>query len=56
MITEEMLARSRAIQPSVEWTNYVRSQYSPAADSKVVVAWDTPVSYTHLTLPTNREV
>jgi len=44
MITEEMLARSRAIQPSVEWTNYVRSQYSPAADSKVVVAWDTQTS------------
>lgn len=41
MLTEAMLTRSRALKPSVEWTNYVRAQYSPAADSKVVVAWDT---------------
>jgi hypothetical protein len=41
MITETMFERSKALKPSPEWTNYIRTQYSPAADAKVVVAWDT---------------
>ena len=38
-ITPEMLQRSRAMKASDRWTSYVREQYPPASDARVVVAF-----------------
>jgi|TARA_B100000809_G_scaffold266917_1_gene332969 hypothetical protein len=43
-ISPGMLQRSRALKRSDRWTTYIRGQYPPAADSRVIVAWDSGTS------------
>jgi len=40
VITPNQYERAQALQPSAYWTRYVHQGYPPAAQSKVVVAWD----------------
>ena len=49
--------------PLIEGTDYIKCELTEAADREMIVTLEDflrrrskPVSYTHLTLPTNREV
>ena len=57
---DAMLARFQQAGGSVQWKDYtdekVTGVFSHPSGGSLEVSWSLAVSYTHLTLPTNREV